>query len=122
MQSNSKKGSAQALKLQAILSNIEAHLLDDALKVNLENFKIYNNAIANANTIEQQRLQFKKLSEQMIALVDKLQGLPTPIYVQHCPMADHNSGANWLSLSSEIRNPYFGDKMLTCGTVARKIQ
>ena len=37
------------------------------------------------------------------------------VYVQHCPMAFDNKGADWLSFDSEIRNPYFGDKMMKCG-------
>jgi len=122
VKSNATKGSAEAVKLETILGEINSPLLEDSLQINLENFKIYTNAIARSNAIEEQRLQFKKLSEEMIALVNKFRGLSAPIYVQHCPMANNNSGANWLSLDSEIRNPYFGDKMLTCGTVTRKIQ
>jgi hypothetical protein len=32
-------------------------------------------------------------------------------------MANENNGADWISAEKNIRNPYFGDKMLTCGTV-----
>jgi hypothetical protein len=32
-------------------------------------------------------------------------------------MAFNNTGGFWLSDSKTIRNPYFGDKMLTCGQV-----
>jgi Cu(I)/Ag(I) efflux system membrane fusion protein len=32
-------------------------------------------------------------------------------------MAFDNKGAYWLSNVSEIKNPYFGEKMLTCGSV-----
>jgi hypothetical protein len=32
-------------------------------------------------------------------------------------MAMNNEGAYWLSTSEKIRNPYFGDQMLTCGSV-----
>jgi Cu(I)/Ag(I) efflux system membrane fusion protein len=37
-------------------------------------------------------------------------------------MAFNNEGAYWLSDSEQIRNPYFGDKMLTCGVVKEKLQ
>ena len=37
------------------------------------------------------------------------------IYYQYCPMARDNKGAYWLSAVEEIKNPYFGDAMLTCG-------
>jgi Cu(I)/Ag(I) efflux system membrane fusion protein len=37
------------------------------------------------------------------------------VYQQYCPMAFNNAGAAWLSNSTEIVNPYFGEKMLHCG-------
>ena len=42
-------------------------------------------------------------------------------YVQHCPMANDNNGADWLSKEKEIKNPYYGDKMLKCGMVSETI-
>ena len=37
------------------------------------------------------------------------------LYRQYCPMAFDNKGAHWLSETEAIRNPYFGEKMLSCG-------
>jgi Cu(I)/Ag(I) efflux system membrane fusion protein len=37
-------------------------------------------------------------------------------------MADDNTGGDWLSLEKAIENPYFGDKMLTCGSVVKVLQ
>lgn len=70
-----------------------------------------------AKDVEASRLLFKPLSEQMVALAKAFGPFTETIYVQHCPMADDNTGADWLSLDKEIRNPYFGDKMLKCGSV-----
>jgi Cu(I)/Ag(I) efflux system membrane fusion protein len=39
------------------------------------------------------------------------------LYVQFCPMANDNQGAQWLSTEEEIRNPYYGDAMLSCGSI-----
>jgi Cu(I)/Ag(I) efflux system membrane fusion protein len=39
------------------------------------------------------------------------------IFVQKCPMANNNKGAFWLSINKEIRNPYYGEQMMTCGSV-----
>ncbi len=39
-----------------------------------------------------------------------------------CPMVDNNKGAYWLSLSETIYNPYFGSKMLKCGSVKTIIE
>jgi Cu(I)/Ag(I) efflux system membrane fusion protein len=37
------------------------------------------------------------------------------VYYQFCPMANNSKGAYWLSESADIRNPYYGESMLTCG-------
>jgi Cu(I)/Ag(I) efflux system membrane fusion protein len=57
----------------------------------------------------------------MIAIAESFDPIASPIYVQHCPMADSNKGADWLSKEKEILNPYFGQDMLTCGEVKKKI-
>ena len=43
------------------------------------------------------------------------------IYKQFCPMAFEGKGDYWYSDSEQIRNPYFGDKMLKCGRVDETI-
>lgn len=80
------------------------------------------NKISKAGDLEAARSAFKPLSEQMVALARTFGPFETTIFVQHCPMADDNIGANWLSLDKAIRNPYFGDKMLKCGSVTETIQ
>jgi Cu(I)/Ag(I) efflux system membrane fusion protein len=37
------------------------------------------------------------------------------VYYQFCPMYDNNKGGYWLSETEEIRNPYFGKEMISCG-------
>ena len=44
------------------------------------------------------------------------------VHLEHCPMADNNRSADWLSLSDEIQNPYFGSAMLTSGEVKQEIK
>ena len=67
------------------------------------------------------RENFIGISKTMIAIAESFDPIPTPIYIQHCPMADSNKGADWLSKEKEIRNPYFGESMLTCGEIKKKI-
>ncbi|RLD21231.1 MAG: efflux RND transporter periplasmic adaptor subunit [Bacteroidetes bacterium] len=72
--------------------------------------------IAEIEDVELQRTQFDFLSQALIRSV-KVFGIPNETYyVQHCPMANENNGADWISNMTEINNPYFGDKMLKCGT------
>ena len=79
-------------------------------------------AFIGAKDIDEARKYFKPLSRQMVGLAEEFGPFKAPIYVQHCPMADNNTGADWLSLDTKIRNPYFGDEMLTCGSVTETIK
>ncbi|MFI2742964.1 efflux RND transporter periplasmic adaptor subunit [Zhouia sp. PK063] len=78
-------------------------------------------AILNSSVINQQRNAFILLSENMITLVTNLNKFPKTLYVQRCPMADNNEGASWLSENKEIKNPYFGAKMLSCGSTIKTL-
>jgi Cu(I)/Ag(I) efflux system membrane fusion protein len=80
------------------------------------------NKIVVARDVEEARKYFKPLSGQMVALAKTFGPFDETVYVQHCPMADNNTGADWLSLDEQIRNPYFGNKMLKCGSVAATIK
>ena len=44
-----------------------------------------------------------------------------PLYKIFCPMYNDNKGAYWLSDSKEIKNPYYGAEMLTCGEVQEEL-
>lgn len=73
--------------------------------------------ITGANDIEIQRAAYYDMTKDMIELIKK-EGLSSgEIYVAYCPMAFDDKGASWITNSKEIRNPYFGDKMLKCGEV-----
>jgi Cu(I)/Ag(I) efflux system membrane fusion protein len=43
------------------------------------------------------------------------------IYVVYCPMAFDNKGAHWLSEGEAVANPYFGQSMLGCGDIQKKL-
>ena len=77
--------------------------------------------ITAATNIEIQRTAYYDMSKDMAALIKK-EGLSSgELYIAHCPMAFNDKGASWISTSKEIRNPYFGDKMLSCGEVKETI-
>lgn len=79
------------------------------------------NLIQSAKKIEIARKSFQMISVALIELANNAE-YPETLYVQFCPMADNNKGASWLSLSDEIRNPYFGASMLNCGEVTNEIE
>lgn len=77
--------------------------------------------IATVSDLEGQRDIFQYLTEEMTKLVEGNLASGN-IYVQYCPMAFQGKGAYWLSNGKEIRNPYFGDRMLKCGEVKQVIE
>lgn len=77
--------------------------------------------IEASTDIEVQRMAFSSLSDDLYKSI-KAYGLGgTTAYYEFCPMAFNDQGAFWLSKEEKIRNPYFGDKMLTCGVVKEKL-
>lgn len=78
------------------------------------------NVIAKSTDLKEQRIAFSSLSEAMIALVSS-NITSGAIYLAHCPMAMNNEGANWITKSEDIMNPYFGDMMLKCGSITQTI-
>lgn len=79
-------------------------------------------AITENDVLENQRNHFVILSRDMIAFASNLDKVEIPVFVHHCPMANTNKGADWLSLSQEVKNPYYGDAMMTCGEVVKEIR
>ena len=72
------------------------------------------------NPIDHQREHFEDLSKDVNDII-ALVGTDKTLYQDFCPMASNNKGAIWLSETEEINNPYFGSKMLKCGSVQKQI-
>lgn len=75
----------------------------------------------NIGNITHQREHFDLLSKDMYDLV-KLIGANQTLYVDHCPMYNNNKGAIWLSEVKDIKNPYLGKAMPTCGTIQEELK
>lgn len=85
------------------------------------NYQEVASLISSSDDLEAQRVLFSELTTVLEPMIkDKLSG--GKVYKQFCPMAFNNDGAYWLSMESEIRNPYFGSKMLTCGKVTETFE
>ncbi|WP_316800316.1 DUF3347 domain-containing protein [Pedobacter frigidisoli] len=78
--------------------------------------------IASKADLATQRKDFTTLSADIIALVKSSELEKGTVYVQHCPMANKGDGGDWLSSEKQIRNPYYGDEMLECGSVVEEIK
>lgn len=110
-----------AQKGAGIAATITGLQMDDMGKSHISQLAEQLKEMASKEDLEGQRGDFVLLSRNMIQIGQQMKGLDTKLYVQHCPMANSDNGANWLSLEEEIRNPYYGDTMLKCGSVVQTI-
>lgn len=74
--------------------------------------------ISETKDLKKQRLFFSSFSANMIAIAKQVKLTDVAIYEAYCPMKK----ASWLSTEKEIRNPYYGNAMLTCGKVTATIE
>ena len=116
---NSSAATTASDKIYEVMKNFDKSLLSAEQK------KVYDDIAddlkehaehISKSKIDHQRSHFSMMSGDIYDLV-KAFGGGMVLYHDHCPMYNDGKGAMWLSESKEIRNPYFGDKMMSCGTV-----
>lgn len=106
----------------------EAKIASNAIEAGMKEIPAGETIAANAakitaaSDIEAQRTAYATLSNDFVALVKKSGVTGGELYVDYCPMALNDKGAYWLSANKEIRNPYFGEKMMNCGEVKETIK
>ncbi|MEZ5016036.1 MAG: efflux RND transporter periplasmic adaptor subunit [Flavipsychrobacter sp.] len=76
----------------------------------------------DAKNIGELRRYLKPLSGQIIIMSRHFAPFKKSLYVMQCPMADKNNGADWISFEGEVKNPYYGADMLSCGSIIDTIQ
>ena len=74
----------------------------------------------NGGKIEHQREHFAMLSKDINDLI-KTFGTNQKLYYDYCPMYDNGKTGYWISETKEIKNPFYGAKMLTCGSIKKQI-
>ena len=77
---------------------------------------------ANGGNIAHQREHFDMLSKDMADLIKTFGNGGQTLYKDFCPMYNKGKGAYWISETKEIKNPYYGKAMSTCGTVKEEIK
>ncbi|MGO4291905.1 DUF3347 domain-containing protein [Chitinophaga sp. RAB17] len=75
-------------------------------------------AMSGTKDISKQREYFKTFSDNFYLLAKAVPLSAQPVYQEYCPMKK----AYWLSSSNAIKNPYYGNQMLTCGKVSDTIK
>ena len=109
----------------ANLANIKAiafvkTVVDDAALPETSRAAVVKDAakIAATKDLKQQREYFSSFSDQMFEMAKSAKLNKEAVYKAYCPMAK----GSWLSSSSAIKNPYYGNAMLTCGKVVETIK
>ncbi len=111
------KGDVKGARLAGNAIETGARSLSGGEKIALNAAKIA--ATADLETL---RIAFSALSNDLIVLTKKSGLDKGRLYIDFCPMAMNGKGAYWLSRDKAMQNPYFGEKMLTCGEVKGTIQ
>jgi Cu(I)/Ag(I) efflux system membrane fusion protein len=123
------KADEAAGKLSASVDTMLAYTRTDS--VNGKNLQPYLDTMAmntkavlavKDETCEQKRVPFEKVSDAMYSLLKTANLKHAGVYRQYCPMAFNEKGAYWLSNETEIKNPYYGKKMLECGEVTDSLK
>ena len=117
---------SQSEKIGAILTKVDIKLLENkeaqTFWMSLEKqLRVAVSSILKTTAIKEQRNHFKQVSASLIEALQVF-GVNEKVFVAFCPMADSNKGAYWLSIEKKVINPYFGNKMLTCGEVKQVIE
>lgn len=74
--------------------------------------------LSSQSDLAKQRVSFAGLSQSIIDLFKIVSVKEASLYVDYCPMKK----AYWLSTEKTIRNPYYGNAMLSCGSIKETIK
>ncbi|HSB92149.1 MAG TPA: DUF3347 domain-containing protein [Flavitalea sp.] len=124
--SDATKVKTEAASTQTTLASVDMKLIDGPAHQDWMNYlsglESSLKEIQATDDIETQRKAFSTLSDNLYKSVKAFGLGGATAYYEFCPMAFNNEGGFWLSNEDKILNPYFGDKMLTCGSVTEKLQ
>ncbi len=123
----STNASAAAAKGAYLVSSLKAIKMNElAMDVHMVWMKVMKELesdaqkIASNKKVEDQRKALILVTKNIYALM-KVAKTETPTYYQFCPMANGGKGANWLSKENEVKNPYYGSMMMSCGSTVETI-
>nr|WP_228466020.1 DUF3347 domain-containing protein [Chryseobacterium balustinum] len=121
---NDKAAANAGKQLFATLSKVD--MKNVPAKKHKEFMDIFENAKENAEhigdnagKIDHQREHLASLSKDVSDLIT-LFGTTQKLYQDYCPMYNDSKGAVWISEAKAIKNPYYGSKMLSCGSVKKE--
>lgn len=116
VQANQSEVLKQATAFKKVLNNDEKEAVSAK---ELTSLKDLIDKIIQEKDLKKQRKLFAELTDPMYKLAKNVK-LKSTIYYQNCPMFE--GGANWLSKDSVIKNPFYGNQMLSCGSTVETLK
>jgi hypothetical protein len=122
VEADTVKANAAAASLLLNTQNLKIAELQDTSGTIRETAQVFASTISGSaqalvgeQNIDDKRRELSMISDALWNLIRTVRYEDTKLYYQYCPMAFDNAGAYWISQSSDVKNPYFGEKMVTCG-------
>lgn len=119
VQSDVKMAKQSSTALKVSIDNVDMKLLKGDVHMQwmeiLENMNKQIKKIESSSKIEDQRMAFSGLTAPLYKAIKTFGLMDKTVYYEFCPMANNGKGAYWISESETIKNPYYGEAMLTCG-------
>jgi Cu(I)/Ag(I) efflux system membrane fusion protein len=125
VETNADAAATEAKQFSMSLAKIDASSLDGK-SIHIWN-PLFNKMLNSAkesssnNDVEQQRKHLGQITDAYYEAITQFNLTGLNAYYQYCPMAFHDAGAYWISKEKEIRNPYFGSKMIRCGETREEL-
>ncbi len=122
VESNAVNAQKSATALNGKIENLAAQALSEKEAKAFTSLKDalskHAKELSSQSDLAKQRVSFAGLSQSMIDLFKVVSVKETSLYVDYCPMKK----AYWLSTEKTIRNPYYGNAMLSCGSIKETIK
>lgn len=122
VESNAANAQKSATVLNGKIENLAAQALSEKEAKAFTSLKDalskHAKELSSQADLAKQRVSFAGLSQSMIDLFKIVSVKESSLYVDYCPMKK----AYWLSTEKTIRNPYYGNAMLSCGSIKETIK
>ncbi|MEQ9217963.1 MAG: DUF3347 domain-containing protein [Cyclobacteriaceae bacterium] len=118
--------SSSSQQVKAELGEVDMSLLKSS-EAHMEwmmNLKVMNTALdkmTGSKDTKDQKAAYDSFNQSLFKSIKAFGITEGSVFYQYCPMALDSQGAYWLSNTEEIRNPYFGGNMLSCGSTKETV-
>ena len=122
---DSKAAAAAGMELERTIKGAKSDVIEKELQnqyTTITKAAIEETTIiaTNSGKIADQRKQFAALSQNMTYLIQMFD-TDKKLYQDYCPMYNHGKNGYWISEVKDIKNPYYGAEMLTCGGISKEL-